>query len=84
MSRFLGFLSLLVVGAAMVRIGQQLSPESVAMAVGVIFGMIAGIPVFLLVMSSYRPQQVAYAEEEIEGEEVIGEWRIIDNPSGAD
>lgn len=52
MKRFIGLLLMIFVGMAGWRIGDGLSSDALSMAVGVLFGVLAGIPTALLVLSS--------------------------------
>lgn len=49
--------ALIVVGILGWNIGSLLSPDAVAMAVGVLFGVLAGLPVALLVLASSRRKE---------------------------
>jgi hypothetical protein len=60
MKRFLVLAVLVFVGAAGWRIGGSLSADALSMAVGVLFGVLAGIPTALLVMAGgQRPHRVS-------------------------
>jgi hypothetical protein len=54
MKRFFGLAVLVFVGVAGWRIGDSLSSDALSMAVGVLFGVMAGIPTALLVMAGAR------------------------------
>jgi hypothetical protein len=54
MKRWLGLAILVFVGAAGWRVGALLSPDAVSMAIGVLFGVLAGVPTALLVMAGMR------------------------------
>ena len=54
MLRLIGLLLLVFVAMAGWRIGGSLSSDAVSMAVGVLFGILAGIPTALLVLASGR------------------------------
>ena len=54
MKRWLGLAALVFIGTAGWRIGNALSPDALSMAVGVLFGVMAGVPTALLVMASSR------------------------------
>lgn len=54
MKRYFGFALLVFVGTAGWRIGDSLSADALSMAVGVLFGVLAGIPAALLVMAGGR------------------------------
>lgn len=49
---------LVFVGVAGWKIGDKLSADAVGMAVGVLFGMLAGIPAALLVLASNRQREM--------------------------
>ena len=57
MKRWLGLALLIFVGTAGWRIGSALSPDALSMAVGVLFGVMAGVPTALLVMAGGRRAQ---------------------------
>jgi hypothetical protein len=54
MKRWIGLAFLVFIGAAGWRIGSALSPDALSMAVGVLFGVMAGVPAALLVMAGSR------------------------------
>jgi len=54
MKKALMLLMLVFVGSAGWRIGSTLSSDAISMAVGIFFGVLAGIPAALLVMASER------------------------------
>jgi hypothetical protein len=54
MKRWIGLALLVFVGTAGWRIGDALSPDALSMAVGVLFGVMAGVPTALLVMAGGR------------------------------
>lgn len=60
MKRWIGLALLVFIGTAGWRIGSALSPDALSMAVGVLFGVMAGVPTALLVMAgNRRPQREA-------------------------
>ena len=61
MRHYLGLAALIFIGIAAWRIAGQLSADALGMAVGVLFGIMAGVPTALLVMASGRRRA---AEEE--------------------
>ena len=61
MKQYLGLAALIFVAIAAWRIAGQLSADALGMAVGVLFGILAGVPTALLVMASGRRRA---AEEE--------------------
>lgn len=54
MKRWIGLALVVFVGTAGWRIGDSLSPDALSMAVGVLFGVMAGVPTALLVMAGSR------------------------------
>jgi hypothetical protein len=60
MRQYVGLAALIFVGIAAWRIAGQLSADALGMAVGVLFGVMAGVPAALMVMASGRRR----AEEE--------------------
>lgn len=50
----LGIVLLLGLGALFIRVFQSMSSDAVAMGLGVLFGMVASIPVALLVLAAQR------------------------------
>lgn len=54
MKKLLGLILLVFIGVIAWRIGDSLSSDAVSMAVGVLFGIMAGIPTALLVLASDR------------------------------
>ncbi|MFN8495360.1 MAG: hypothetical protein U0350_47620 [Caldilineaceae bacterium] len=54
MKKLLGLILLVFIGVIAWRIGGSLSSDAVSMAVGVLFGIMAGIPTALLVLASDR------------------------------
>jgi hypothetical protein len=54
MKQWLGLAGLVFVGVAGWRIGNALSPDALSMAVGLLFGVMAGVPTALLVMAGSR------------------------------
>jgi hypothetical protein len=62
-------LGLVIFGALCWRLGTSLSSDALGMAVGVIFGVLAGIPSALLVMASQRHKpRRSYDDEDEERE----------------
>jgi hypothetical protein len=61
MRQYVGLAALIFVGIAAWRIAGQLSADALGMAVGVLFGVLAGVPMALMVMASGRRRA---AEEE--------------------
>ena len=57
----LSAICLIIVGAFAWRLASHLSPDSVAMAVGYLFGVLSGIPVALLNNAVRRPR---YGDDE--------------------
>lgn len=54
MKRFLGLIVLVFIGTAGWRVGNSLSSDAISMAVGVLFGVLAGIPAALLLLAAER------------------------------
>lgn len=54
MRKLIGWVMLIFVGVAGWKVGENLSSDAVSMAVGLIFGVMAGIPTTLLVLSASR------------------------------
>ncbi len=54
MKKMIGLIILVFVGTAGWRIGNNLSSDAISMAVGIFFGVLAGIPTALLVLASDR------------------------------
>lgn len=61
MKKFIGLLFLIFIGAAGWRIGNSLSSDAISMALGVFFGVLAGIPAALLVLASDRQRPTGRA-----------------------
>lgn len=65
MGKLIGLIAVVFAGVIAWRIGGRLSPDAIGMALGVLFGMLAGIPVVLLVLASQRQNDqrpASYAE----------------------
>lgn len=58
---------LLFVAVAAWRIGERLSPDAIGMAIGVLFGILAGIPTALLVLASSRRRSEMDEEPRVAG-----------------
>lgn len=54
MRKFLGLLALVFVAICAWQVGNSLSSDAISMAVGVLFGVLAGLPAALLVLSGER------------------------------
>ncbi|MCB0081783.1 MAG: hypothetical protein KDE47_12670 [Caldilineaceae bacterium] len=54
MKSLLGIALLIFVGVVGWRIGGELSPDALGMAVGILFGVMAGIPTALILLASQR------------------------------
>jgi hypothetical protein len=61
MKQWIGLALLVFVGTAGWRIGHALSPDALSMAVGVLFGVMAGVPTAILVMAGSRRRNVEEA-----------------------
>lgn len=64
MRKFLGIALLIFVAVAGWRIGELLSTDALGMALGVIFGMMAGIPAALIALSASRIQHPQPRQDE--------------------
>jgi hypothetical protein len=63
MKQLFGAAFLVFVGVAAWRIGGSLSADALGMAVGVLFGVVAGLPAALLVMASGRRRDAERADQ---------------------
>lgn len=63
MKQFFGAALLIFVAVAAWRIGGSLSADALGMAVGVIFGVVAGLPAALLVMATGRRREAEREEQ---------------------
>ena len=63
MRQYVGLAALIFVGIGAWRIAGQLSADALGMGVGVLFGVMAGVPMALMVMASGRRRAVE--EEEV-------------------
>lgn len=63
MRKLLGLAALVFVGVLAWRIGGMLSTDAIGMAVGLVFGVMAGIPAALLVLATDRRRQEQDEEE---------------------
>ena len=61
MKRFLALVVLVVAGVATWQIGSKLSADAIGMGVGILFGVMAGIPTALLLLASQRRTAVERA-----------------------
>ncbi len=59
MKRWFGLAVLVFVATAGWRIGETLSPDALSMAVGILFGVLAGVPTALLVMAGSQRREAA-------------------------
>ena len=59
MKRFLALVVLVFVGVSAWQIGSKLSADAIGMGVGVLFGVMAGIPTALLLLASNRRNDAA-------------------------
>lgn len=79
-----------IVGTIAWQIGGRLSPDAVGMAIGVLFGMLAGLPISLLVLASDRRR----ARDDVPARPPTGliirlpadppRWQVIDDPVRAE
>ncbi len=67
--KLLGLVAILVAGVFAFVVGQRLSADAIGMAVGVLFGVLAGIPAALLMLASGRRREEAEFEDEEPEEE---------------
>ena len=63
----IGLALLIFAGFAGWRIGGDISSDAVSMGVGVLFGIVAGIPTALLVMANNRKREMANANGSTSG-----------------
>ena len=61
MTRFIATGILVIVGVATWQIGAKLSADAIGMGVGVLFGVLAGIPTALLLLANQRRNDAARA-----------------------
>ena len=59
MKRFLALVVLVIVGVGAWQVGAKLSADAIGMGVGVVFGVLAGIPTALLLLASNRRNDAA-------------------------
>lgn len=71
MKRWVGVAGLIFVGIAGWRIGGALSSDALSMAVGILFGVMAGVPTALLVMASGRRREANEVQAERRRERVL-------------
>src|SRR5690606_24058728 len=64
--RFWGIILLVMAGVFAFVVGSRLSADAVGMAIGVLFGVLAGIPTALLVLASGRRRRAEEEEEEMD------------------
>ncbi len=64
MKKFIAIALLIFVASAGWRLGELLSTDALGMALGVIFGMMAGIPAALIALTASRMGQSARSERE--------------------
>ncbi len=57
MKQFLGLAGLVLIGTVGWRIGDALSSDAISMALGIFFGILAGIPAALLVLAAERQRE---------------------------
>ncbi len=57
MKRLLLLLTILIVGLILFRISERLSPDAIGMGLGVLFGILAGIPMALLMLAAERRRE---------------------------
>jgi hypothetical protein len=64
MKRFLGLLAIVFVGVAGWRVTEMISRDAVSMAIGFVFGVLAGIPVALFVLAAQRRREEYYEQRQ--------------------
>jgi hypothetical protein len=75
MKRWISLALLIFVGTAGWRVGESLSPDALSMAVGVLFGVMAGVPTALLVMAGGRRNaEKAPGRDRHAGSTAINAW----------
>lgn len=75
MTKFLAGAMATAVVALFVFMLTRLSSDALGMAVGVVFGVLAGIPSALLVLASSRPPR-AYEEDDDDDADLLARWRM--------
>ena len=68
--KFWGLVAIMLAGIFAFIVGQRLSADAVGMAVGVLFGVLAGIPAALLMLATGRRRQEAEYEDDEQEEEI--------------
>jgi len=79
--KIFGLVAIVFVGWAGYRVISVLSADALAMAVGVLMGVLAGIPTTLLALTGHRPQAGPQARYQ-----VLADHRgpfVLDNATGA-
>ena len=61
MKRFLALVVLVIVGVGAWQVGAKLSADAIGMGVGVVFGVLAGIPTALLLLAGNRRRDAGQA-----------------------
>jgi len=64
--KFWGLIAIIVVGVFAFVVGQRLSADAVGMAVGVLFGVLAGIPAALLMVAAGRRREAEFEDDDDE------------------
>lgn len=77
MNKRMAVAALLGAGAVLVWVVDGMHPEALAMALGMLFGVLAGVPMALIVLTSERRNPPAPPPE-------IGAWRQWQEPQGAE
>ena len=67
MKRLIVLAGLVFIGVMAWRIGERLSADAIGMALGVLFGIVAGLPVALLVLAANRRRGERETSERTEG-----------------
>lgn len=70
---------LAVIGIVGWRLVGQLDPQAISMAVGILFGVLAGLPVSLLIIASQRRQDEkdSKATHRPSAQTINTEWTVI-------
>ena len=57
MKKFMAMALLIFIGVVGWRVGERLSPDALSMALGILFGVMAGIPAALMVLAAHQREQ---------------------------
>ena len=81
--RFWGVLLLVMAGIFAFVVGSRLSADAIGMALGVLFGVLAGIPTALLVLAAGQRRHAEQEEEETDDDDTGAYGRRRMSPYGA-